>query len=230
MAVLSVVLPVVIAVCYVILLWQYIRMEARHNFVRATTLKLTLGALFCITGIAGLLLLTLDGSVEIPDILVFCGLLCAVGGDYFLQFIRLDAKKFNAGIFFFALTQCFLLISMFMRFGIGWQEFVVTAAVLLLVLLLMKKQDWQLGKAQVPLTVYTVLLVLMAAKAAVSVFSPQAIAGRTLVMAAGAVLFLVSDLFLGIWNYHTDKRIHANLNWITYFSGMFLLALSLHPM
>lgn len=178
----------------------------------------------------GVLLLTMAGSVTIFDILVLCGLICAIGGDYFLQFIRLDAKKFNTGILFFAITQCFLLASLFLRFGIGWQEFVITVVVLLLVLLMMKKQNWQLGKAQVPLTVYTVLLVLMAAKAVVSIFSPQAIVGRTVVMAAGAVLFLISDLFLGIWNYHTDKKIHANLNWITYFSGMFLLALSLHPM
>ncbi len=230
MFILSVVAPVVLAVCYVAVLCCYIRMEAKNDFIRATTLKLTLGALFCMTGVIGVLLLTMAGSVTVADILILCGLICAVGGDYFLQFIRLDAKKFNTGILFFALTQCFLLVSMFLRFGIGWQEFVMTVVILLLVLLLMKKQDWKLGKAQGPLTGYTMLLVLMASKAVVGMFSPQAIAGRTIVMAAGAVLFLVSDLFLGIWNYHTDKRIHANLNWITYFSGMFLLALSLHPM
>ena len=226
---LALIAPIVIVVCYVILLCFYLRMEARHDFLRATTLKLTLGALFCIMGVACVLTLMLAGMLEVPDILVLCGLICAIGGDYFLQFIRLDAKKFNIGIFFFALTQCFLIASLLLRFGLGWQEFVITVVVLLLVLLLMKKQDWQLGRARLPLTVYTVLLVFMASKAVAGMFSMEALPVRSAVMASGAVLFLVSDLFLGIWNYHSDKWIHAKLNWITYFAGMILIALSLHP-
>jgi uncharacterized membrane protein YhhN len=51
----------------------------------------------------------------------------------------------------------------------------------------------------------------------------------TLLFMIGAVLFLVSDLLLGIWNYKTGARRHANLNWITYFSGMMLIALSISP-
>lgn len=229
MVILAAVAPIVIVICYILLLCIYLRMEARHDFVRATALKLTLGALFCITGLIGALLLTMQALVTVADIFVFCGLISAIGGDYFLQFIRLDAKKFNTGIFFFALTQCFLLVSLFLRFGIGWQEFAITVVAALLVLLLMKKQDWQLKKAQGPLTIYTALLILMTSKAVVSVFSVQAIPVRTIVMAAGAVLFLVSDLFLGIWNYHSDKWIHAKLNWITYFAGMLLIAFSLYP-
>ena len=50
---------------------------------------------------------------------------------------------------------------------------------------------------------------------------------KTILFAVGAVLFFVSDMLLGIWDYKCEKRAIANLNWITYFCGTMSIALSL---
>ncbi|MEA4853801.1 MAG: lysoplasmalogenase family protein [Christensenella sp.] len=196
-------------------------------FMRSTRAKLSLSVLFCIVATAGLLYHIALGRFSGFSTFVLAGLICAVFGDYYLQFIRADAKKFNAGILFFALTQVLLLAYLFSVSAIGWTEIIISVVILILILLLMKKQDWKLGKAQGPLTVYTVLLVLMTVKSVVVACSVETSDVSAWLFAVGAVLFLLSDLLLGIWNFHSNHRIHAYWNWITYFSGTLLIALSL---
>ena len=235
----------VLTVLYVFLLVRYLRVAYvdelrfrpgeygaapdRAAFRRSTRAKLSLSVLFCVIGAIGLCVTAAQEGIAAGGVCVLAGLVCVVFGDYYLQFIRADAKKFNLGILFFALTQAFLLASLFLQQAIGWAEIVAAVVILMLVLALMKKQNWQLGKAQGPLTVYTVLLVLMAVKAVTVVLtSPDGNVGNgPFVFAAGAVLFLLSDLLLGIWNFHSNRRMDANLNWITYFAGTLLIALSL---
>lgn len=231
-----------VAIAYFVLLGFYIREDLHGSFARATKLKMTLSSIFCAVGAAGLLLWALAlPPVPVGAALTVCGLFCALAGDYFLRFIALDAKKFNCGIWFFAGAQAFFLASMFLVQGIDFVEFVITAVLLVAALILMKKQSWQLGKAQGPLTVYMVLLSLMTAKAVVTAIVPTAASpagwmlpvGPWLVsyvlMAAGAALFWTSDLLLGIWNYHGRKNAVNAGNSIAYFTGTFLIALSLYP-
>ena len=227
---------ILFAAAYFVLLSFYIREDIFGRFSRATKLKMTLSTLFCVLGGWGLLSWPAGPPEE--AIFILCGLVCALIGDYFLRFIQIDARKFNCGILFFAGAQAFFLVSMFTVQGIGPVEFVFTALLLAAALILMKKQSWQLGKAQGPLTVYMILLSLMMAKALVTVLAPTA--GAELwpstvspripayfFMAAGAVLFWTSDLLLGIWNYHSRKNSITAWNSITYFTGVFLIALSL---
>lgn len=218
--------PVYILPAFFVLLPIYLNAERQKNFESATTLKLILSTLCTISAFLGFLYTLLALEVFfVPQLLVFLALFAAIFGDYYLQFIRLDAKKFNRGIFCFAITQVFLIAMLILQNGILWIEFVITVVVLLLVLLLMKKQKWELGQAEKPLTIYTILLVFMASKAVTALILGNRSAPDIL-LAAGGVLFLLSDLFLGIWNYRTDKRAHANLNWITYFVGIMLISLS----
>ena len=116
------------------------------SFQRATGLKMTLSSIFCPIGAWGVF--SWGAEVTAGVALILCGLICALAGDYFLRFIQLDAKKFNCGILFFAGAQAFFLASMFSVQGVDFVEFILTAVLLIAALILMKKQDWQLGRAQ----------------------------------------------------------------------------------
>lgn len=222
---------------YAVLLVIYLNAEKKNDgkngFRKATAIKLTLSGIFCATGILSYLYFVygsvfMSGYVP-PQLLILLGLFAAFAGDYFLQYIRLNQKKYIAGICCFAAAQVLFITALILNSRpdvIDWILSVgITAVVLLCVLVVMKKQNWQLGAEKNVITVYTILLTFMTAKA-VSSLTVAISAGWTL-FAAGAVLFLISDMLLGIWNYHTGKRIHANLNWISYFSGMILIALSI---
>ena len=197
-------------------LWAEARNNGKNGFARATGLKLTLSGLFCVAGIFSYGMLYMVGSVTMPpQFFILLGLFAGLAGDFFLQYIRLD-------------TITYLFITGIPDVLGSVLTGVITAAVLVLVLVLMKKQSWKLGREQAALTIYTVLLSFMTARAIVNLlWQPSLSSG---LFALGAVLFLVSDFLLGIWNYNTSKRAHANLNWITYFAGMLLIALSIMPM
>lgn len=219
------------AVILVFYLFAEKKNDGKNGFKKATALKLTLSGLFCLVGIISYYLLynynTYGQIYQKMQMIVMISLFVAFAGDFFLQYIRLDIKKFKIGITCFSITQVLLIIAMGVIYSISWKEFVITAVALVLFLLLMKKQNWQLGEAQKILTIYTILISFMASKS-VMVFVSDATQG-TLLFMIGAILFLVSDLLLGIWNYSSNKRVHANLNWITYFSGLMLIALSISP-
>ena len=214
-------LPFVIA--FLILLPVYLIAERNMGFKKATALKLVLSGLCTICSLTGFLIT--GKYVEISRLLLLVAMVFTFIGDYFLQFIRISEKKFNIGIFSFAMAQISLIVSLVISYGVHLLDFKLTAVICLLVLILMIVQKWKLGKARIPLMIYTLLLAFMVSKAFTVLFLLEKTC-FTILLTAGAVLFLASDFLLGIWNYHSGKRIHANLNWITYFSAIMLIALS----
>lgn len=233
------VITAVLAAAYAAMLALYLRAEKFNNglagFKKATALKLTLSSLFCIAGILSYCFIIFNpirsAIGPTAHLFILLGLFAALPGDYFLQYIRLDVKKYITGILCFSATQALLITALVLLNPSGtggWvSTVIITLAILFIVLVVMKKQNWQLGAEKWILTAYTILLSFMTAKAIQSMV--VSLSASSLLFAAGAVLFLVSDLFLGIWNYHSGQRRHANLNWITYFTGMFLIALSIMP-
>ena len=214
-------LPIIIVI-FIVLLPIYLRAERLSGFKKATSLKLILSGLCAVCALLGFLA---GDKSDITRLFIVIAMVFAIFGDYYLQYIRLDAKKFNLGISAFGMTQIFLIISLSIRNGFSLFEIALTAIFSLSILLLMTKQKWKLGKAQLPLTCYTLLLTYMTSKAILALFG-ESITVDVIFMAAGGILFLISDFFLGIWNYHTDKRLHLNLCWITYFSAIMFIALS----
>ena len=234
--ILGVTLGIVAAFAVLLVLYLYAekKNDGKKGFIKATTTKLILSGIFCAAGIISYFFFIntsqfAPGHMP-PQLLVLLGLFFAFAGDYFLQYIRLNAKKYITGICCFAAAQILFISALVIKVpgdGINWLlTVVITVAVLLCVLAMMKKQNWQLGKEKNVLTIYTVFLTFMTAKAVASLTG--GVTAGTLLFAAGAVLFLLSDVLLGIWNYNTGKRVHANLNWISYYSGMILIALSIY--
>jgi len=233
------VITAVLAGAYAALLVLYLRAE-KHNdgsfgFKKATAVKLTLSLLFCAVALISYCLVVFNpirsAIGPTAHLFILLGLFAALPGDYFLQYIRLDVKKYITGILCFSATQALLIAALILLYPpgtAGWVSVVIiTLGILFVMLSIMKKQNWQLGRERAVLTAYTILLAFMTAKAIHSVIANLSVS--SLLFAAGAVFFLISDILLGIWNYHTGRRRHANLNWITYFTGMFLIALSIMP-
>lgn len=232
----GIIFPIIAA--YAVILIFYLRAETKNGgkagFRRATAIKLTLSAIFCGTGVLSCLITNMQGTPMMPRILILSGLFAAFAGDYFLQFIRLDTQKYKTGIVCFMAAQALFiagLITLHYANISGWTAAVILTVILLLIILaIMKKQGWNLGGEKNVLSLYTVLLSFMTAYAVANSFGAGAAVPGAALMAAGAILFWISDLFLGLWNYHTGKRLHANLNWISYFSGTLLIALSILPL
>ena len=206
---------------FIVVLTVYCVQEGKDRFRPATTWKVILSAL--IAAVAWHY--TAKAGFQTPLVLMAAGLTLAVPADYFLQYILTDGKRYDAGILCFSGMHICLLFSFVDRFGIHWQEFVLFAAIMIVLLLLQTVQKWDLGEQKLPLSVYTVLVGFMAAKAiSVGMTVP---ARQTLLIAAGGLCFVASDMILGVWRYHNEKKIFVLLNRIIYFCGQLLFALSI---
>ncbi len=229
-------LTTTLVVIYAFLLVLYCRAEKlntgdAYGFKRATILKLTLSSIFCAVAVISYYLLWhfshRSNIFYWLQLLIVIALAFALAGDYFLQYIKLDIKKYKTGISFFTVTQILLIANLCILNGVGWKEFVICAGILAVILVLMKVQNWQLGAEKKRVMAYTILLAFMASKAFVTMLREMTVG--YVFMAIGAALFLTSDIVLGVWNYKTSRPLHKYLNWVFYFSGTMLIALSISP-
>ena len=213
-------MPFLLIIFYVALLIVYLTFEQKKNFKVATSLKLCLSLFFTVTAWIAVIMSGGEGKWFIPAVLVSVGLFFSIFGDYFLQYIKLDLPKYKKGIMFFAITQAFYIAALYMIFPGGFIRYIIMVALLAVALLLMKKQNWDTASHFKHLTIYTVLLALMCGSAVeVAINFPS-----LWILGLGGVLFFISDMILGIWNYKSGKMYLAHLNWITYFIGQIFIA------
>jgi len=211
------------AMYLVFLLPFYLVNEKRFGSPKAVRYKMALSGTFCLIGLFGVFL----QNFSVFSILIFIGLIFALIGDYFLVFIKTDEKKFLLGILSFGVTQVLFISGMAVLEGFGYLEFVVALAVVVPVVIgrTIKKVD--MGKAAWPLSGYSALVTFMAVKAVLMLFSanpPLALQG---LFSAGAFLFLVSDIFLGVNRFIQSRQTFSYLVGICYFSGQLMIATAL---
>jgi len=218
-------LPVifVIVAVYVALLVYYCVLEKQAKFWPATVFKVILSAYA-----AGC---CIYAAVILNNYIFYIfasGLLCAVPADYFLQYIKTDLKRYRFGIFFFGAMHLCLIISFFLIYPISYIEFIIFVIFIGILLTFQTLGKWTMGPEKAQLTVYTVFVVFMAAKAiSLYIVDPT---GFTLFVALGGLFFFASDLFLGIWAYKAEKFIYLALNRTIYFAGQLCLAFYLMMM
>jgi len=201
-------------------LFFYCLLEKNENFKTATAMKVALSTYVATLAIAFAFL-----SLNFFSVLIALGLAFAVPADFFLQYIKTDLKKYRFGILFFGAMHVCLLIAFFMAYGISWVEFSIMAVMLIILTVFQKTEHWNLGPAKNQLSVYTILVVAMAAKSlSIGIWDPTP---AHISLALGGLFFFISDLFLGIWDYYNDKFIFLALNRVIYFVGQLLIAQSL---
>ena len=207
----------VIVGVYIALLVYYCVLEKQGKFWPATVLKVILSAFAAACCVYA--------AVNLGNYIYWIfalGLVFAVPADYFLQYIDSDLKRYRFGILFFNAMHVCLLISFFLIYPVTVYEFILFAVFIGILLILQIKGKWEIGEEKTQLTIYTILVVFMAAKA-ISVFIAVP-SSYTLMLALGGLFFFISDLFLGIWAYQSEKFVYLAFNRIIYFTGQLCLA------
>ena len=195
----------------------YIRQENLYRFRTATALKITLTMTLAVC-----LIVALARDFSPVLLAAAVGMLLCSGGDFYLQYIRRDVRKFTRGIILFGLGQVCNITALFLLAPYHWSSLAVLAALLALAVALKGIGRWVTSANEPWLTIYTVLVAMTAAK---SLSVAIVLAGKPggLLLGLGGLLFFLSDMVLGIWNYRKNHILLADLNWLLYFAGQFLL-------
>ena len=195
----------------------YIRQENLYRFRTATALKITLTMTLAVC-----LIVALARDFSPVLLAAAVGMLLCIGGDFYLQYIRRDVRKFTRGIILFGLGQVCNITALFLLAPYHWSGLAVLAALLALAVALKGIGRWDTSANEPWLTIYTVLVAMTAAK---SLSVAIVLAGKPggLLLGLGGLLFFLSDMVLGIWNYRKNHILLADLNWLLYFAGQFLL-------
>ena len=194
------------ALCFLL----YIRQENRYHFWAATALKVTLTLTLALC-----LLVALLRRYSPVLLAANLGMVLCAGGDYFLQYIRRSPGKFTCGILLFSLGHVCNLVALFLLAPFHLSGLAVLAGLLALALALKGIGRWDTSENEPWLTIYIGLVAMTAAQSlSAAIAAPGA---------PGSLLFFLSDIVLGIWNYQKNHILVANLNWLLYFSGQFLL-------
>ena len=195
----------------------YIRQENLYRFRTATALKITLTMTLAVC-----LIVALARDFSPVLLAAAVGMLLCSGGDFYLQYIRRDVRKFTRGIILFGLGQVCNITALFLLAPYHWSGLAVLAALLALAVALKGIGRWDTSANEPWLTIYTVLVAMTAAK---SLSVAIVLAGKPggLLLGLGVLLFFLSDMVLGIWNYRKNHILLADLNWLLYFAGQFLL-------
>jgi len=218
--ILSGVVVAIIVALYTAILAYYIVLEKKEKFKFATIIKVVLSAYAAAVCIYAAICLN-----ELIFYIFAIGLVFAVPADFFLQYIITDIKKYRAGILCFGLMHICLLVSFYLTYTIAIYEFIIFAILIGILLAFQILGKWKMGEEKNQLTIYTVFVVFMAAKA-ISIYITEP-AGQlfTLILAFGGLFFFISDLFLGIWAYSGNRRfLYLALNRTIYFAGQLCLA------
>lgn len=164
-------------------------------------------------------------------VLLLVGLVLCAFGDVFLGVAnrtahKVSKKPFVLGAFSFLLAHGVFCAMLFSQNGPRWQD-LIAPAILLVVLYMLEKRDKVRLKKMRPLGyIYTAFVAVMAGKAAAFFIGP-ATSGEVM-LAAGAVLFLISDVILLFLYFGTNRgnRFLRPANLLTYYVGVYLMACS----
>ena len=201
------------ALCFLL----YIRQENRYHFWAVTALKVTLTLTLALC-----LLVALLRRYSPVLLAANLGMVLCAGGDYFLQYIRRSPGKFTCGILLFSLGHVCNLAALFLLDPFRPSALAVLAGLLALALALKGIGRWDTSENEPWLTIYIGLVAMTAAKSLSAAIAAPGAPG-SLLLGLGGLLFFLSDIVLGIWNYQKNHILVANLNWLLYFSGQFLL-------
>ena len=226
-------------VCGAGLLFVYVREKIRACSVKAVLIKSAVSLLFLTVGVYGTWLAASKGNASPLCPFVVLGLLCGLLGDILLDlkyvFPEKDEPFTYAGFCAFGVGHILYLIGMLLSFyPVGEPMRVLVPALLALALsvgnaALEKPMKLNYGKFRPVVIVYGALLfamVLLSGSLALRYGGKE----RSLdLMFIGGVFFAVSDLILSgtYFGVGRERPIDLALNYITYYTGQFLIASAL---
>jgi uncharacterized membrane protein YhhN len=197
-----------------------LRAEARSHQVRIYAYK-PLSSLLVIL-VAGL-------SLRLPvarvgyTLGILAGLVLSLGGDVALMFS--SPRAFITGLILFALAHIAYGITLTLFAGLHWPDWISAAILLALAIAAYTYLAPGLGNMKGPVIAYIVLISFMVHRAVSTFWSDAFSPAQAWMLAAGAVLFWISDLILAIVRFRQPFR-HHRLSLAAYYAGQLLIALS----
>ncbi|HOU24568.1 MAG TPA: lysoplasmalogenase [Anaerolineae bacterium] len=155
---------------------------------------------------------------------VLLGLLFSFGGDVLLMF-QDDPRYFRLGLVSFLIAQVVYALVFGLLGRFSSRDLLTTALLAAAGLGLFLLMAPNLGQMRIPVLVYIVVISLMVSRAVSTAASPLFTAAQAWLVAAGALLFYVSDGILALnrfwkaWPYH-------RISLAFYYAGQALIALA----
>ncbi|MFA7247849.1 MAG: lysoplasmalogenase family protein [Dehalococcoidia bacterium] len=202
----------------------------RNGSVKALLYKTLASFLFIVTAFASFMVNPCPCAAVFAA-LIMMGLVCGLIGDILLD-LKIMYKESSSlyqhgGMAAFFAGHLFYLAALIAYFGFSWIPLVI-AVILAAVIICVSKFVFKFNFAEhtVDTYAYSFVLAYMMTQACYAAVNQGYIA-CTVLLAVGAILFLLSDLVLSMTYYdNKDSRPYIAVNHILYYAAQFSIALS----
>jgi len=203
----------------------------RKGSVKALLFKTLTSFLFIAVAFASFMV-NLGQGVATFAMLIIMGLVCGLIGDILLD-LKIMYKESSSlyqhgGMVSFLVGHLFYLAALIIYFGFNWMP-LVFALVLAVIIAAVSKFILKFNFAEHSINTYAYSFILsyMMTQACYAAIT-QGYTACTVLLAAGAILFLLSDLVLVMTYYDgKDSRPFIAVNHILYYAAQFTIALSI---
>jgi uncharacterized membrane protein YhhN len=203
----------------------------RKGSVKALLFKTLTSFLFIAVAFASFMVNPGQGVAEFA-MLIMMGLISGLIGDILLDLkimYRESSSLYqHGGMVAFLVGHIFYLAALIIYFGFNWMP-VIIALVLAVIIGLVSKYILKFNFAEHTINTYAYSFVLsyMMTQACYAAIT-QGYTACTVLLAAGAILFLLSDLVLVMTYYdNKDSRPFIAVNHVLYYAAQFTIALSI---
>lgn len=220
-------LQLAITAVYFGLLISYLTVSAGEKNKQRLIQKMVLCGLYLVFAVLNCILF--EGNV-LYCVMVFCALILACAGDYLLALGSKKAFAIGSALFLatnavLAALQIICIVSLQLTFAEIWWCLIPFAVFFCTFLFADIKEILHFGRLKKIISIYIVIVTLSGSLGIALIAS-----GNTsgIFLGIGTFLFMVSDYCLGIARFTASRPPLAQiLNSATYFTGIFLIALSL---
>ena len=203
----------------------------RKGSVKALLFKTLTSFLFIAVAFASFMVNPGQGVATFA-MLIMMGLICGLIGDILLD-LKIMYKESSSlyqhgGMVSFLVGHLFYLAALIIYFGFSWRPLVI-ALVLAVIIAAVSKFILKFNFAEHSINTYAYSFILsyMMTQACYAAIT-QGYTACTVLLAAGAILFLLSDLVLVMTYYDgKDSRPFIAVNHILYYAAQFTIALSI---
>lgn len=214
---------ILLAVTYAMLIVAYIIIKKQKIYMPYRGIvKMSMSSLFVLTGLYACFL----ANWQWQAIVLTIALVFAAIGDYFLLFMKNSRNQFHIGVVAFGISNAVIIVYGILTYGWVWWSLPLWAAFNILHIIMQKLKVFEYGKSVVFLNCY-VPFVSMTGCLGFTYIVTMCNVTAALVFGIGSLLFFVSDIFLGIYEFKLHKWYVDACNSVTYFGGLLIIAVSL---
>jgi uncharacterized membrane protein YhhN len=203
----------------------------RKGSLKALLYKTVASFIFVLVAFASFMVNSSEGAAPFA-MLIMMGLVCGLIGDILLDlkimYTESSSLYQHGGMIAFFAGHLFYLTALIIFFGFSWIPVVIALGLAIIIALVSKFiLKFNFAEHTIDTYAYTLVLSYMMAQACYAAVI-QGFTACTVLLAAGSILFLLSDLVLSMTYYDgKDSRPFIAVNHILYYAAQFTIALSI---